>query len=231
MNIIISGGSRGIGRETALYLSKEKDNQILVTGRDEKALKLLANECENQNVSYFLQDITLIEEDADIVKNHISNRFSKVDILLNCAGSLIAKDFLEIRGSEAREMMETNFLGPAALMRLIIPIMPAGSHIVNLSSMGGFQGSLKFKGLSYYSASKAALACLTECLAVELADSGISVNCLALGSVRTEMFESAFPGYKAPVEPQDIAKFIAFFAIEGNKFINGKVIPVALRDP
>ena len=231
MNIIISGGSRGIGRETALYLSKEKDNQILVTGRDEKALKLLANECENQNVSYFLQDITLIEEDADIVKNHISNRFSKVDILLNCAGSLIAKDFLEIRGSEAREMMETNFLGPATLIRLIIPIMPAGSHIVNLSSMGGFQGSLKFKGLSYYSASKAALACLTECLAVELADSGISVNCLALGSVRTEMFESAFPGYKAPVEPQDIAKFIAFFAKEGNKFINGKVIPVALRDP
>ena len=97
--------------------------------------------------------------------------------------------------------------------------------------MGGFQGSEKYKGLSYYSASKAALACLSECMAAEFLESGISVNCLALGAVQTEMFEEAFPGLKAPVTAKEMAKFIADFALNGNKFFNGKVIPVAFSDP
>lgn len=77
--------------------------------------------------------------------------------------------------------------------------MKKGSHIINISSMGGFEGSVKYRGLSYYSASKAALSCLSECLAAELLEEGIAVNCLALGSVQTEMFEEAFPGLRAPV--------------------------------
>jgi NAD(P)-dependent dehydrogenase (short-subunit alcohol dehydrogenase family) len=97
--------------------------------------------------------------------------------------------------------------------------------------MGGFQGSMKFKGLSYYSASKAALACLSECLANEFADSNISVNCLALGAVQTEMLEEAFPGYKAPVTAKEMAGFISYFAINGHKFYNGKILPVAVSTP
>ena len=97
--------------------------------------------------------------------------------------------------------------------------MPSGSHIVNISSMGGFQGSSKYRGLSVYSASKAALSCLSECLAGELNESGISVNCLALGSVQTEMFENAFPGFKAPVGPKEMAEFISYFAVNGNKYL------------
>ena len=92
--------------------------------------------------------------------------------------------------SEGRLIMETNFLVRPRLLGIMKPMMTAGSHIVNISSMGGFQGGSKYKGLSYYSASKAALACLTECLAVEFRDSGISVNCLALGAVQTEMLIS-----------------------------------------
>lgn len=231
MNIIITGGSKGIGRETALFMAYEKDNQLLVTGRDEVALKALAEACENGNVSYLRQDLTLLENEFEVVKEQIFNRFSKVDILINCAGSLIVKDFMKIESSEAKEMMETNFSGPASFIRLIVPLMSEGSHIVNISSMGGFQGSSKYKGMAYYSASKAAMACLTECLAVELESLGISVNCLALGSVSTEMFENAFPGYETKVAPGDIARFIAYFATAGKKFFNGKIIPVALKDP
>jgi NAD(P)-dependent dehydrogenase (short-subunit alcohol dehydrogenase family) len=231
MNIIITGGSRGIGKETALYLARDKNNQLLVSGRDEPALKSVAEACENENVSYLRHDLTMLDKEIEAIRDQIFNRFSKIDILINCAGSLIAKDFVKIQSHEAREMMETNFFGPAALIRIIVPMMSNGSHIVNISSMGGFQGSSKYKGMAYYSASKSAMACLTECLAVELAPEGISVNCLALGSVRTEMFENAFPGQKAPVEPDEIAGFIAYFAKEGNKFFNGKVIPVALRNP
>ena len=152
-------------------------------------------------------------------------------MIINIAGYLIAKDFVDIVNDEARLMMETNFFGPASVIRILRPMMPAGSHIVNISSMGGFQGSSKYKGLSYYSASKAAIACLTECLANEFRDYGISVNCLALGAIQTEMFEEAFPGFKAPVDAKQMAEFISGFALTGHKFFNGKILPVAVTNP
>ena len=231
MNIIINGGSRGIGREVVLHLAEAKDNQILVTGRNEAMLKELQTECLNENVSYLRMDISELNKVTEAVRDQIYNRFSRVDILINVAGSLIVGDFMKLTETDSRKMMEINFFGPAAFIRLLVPLMSSGSHIVNISSMGGFQGSSKYRGLSVYSASKAALSCLSECLAVELSDSGISVNCLALGSVQTEMFENAFPGFKAPLGPKEMAKFISFFAVNGNKYFNGKVLPVAVNNP
>lgn len=231
MNIIVSGGSKGIGREVVMSLATDKDNQILVTGRNEGRLKELQMECVNENVSYLAMDISELDKEIEHVKEEIYNRFSRVDILINIAGLLFVKDFMKLSDQEARNMMDTNFFGPAAFIKLIVPLMSAGSHIVNISSMGGFQGSSKYGGLSYYSASKAALSCLSECLAVELGETGISVNCLAIGSVQTEMFESAFPGFKAPLGPKEIAEFISYFAVNGNKYFNGKVLPVAVNNP
>jgi short-subunit dehydrogenase len=231
MNIIVNGGSRGIGREVVLQLAADKDNQILVTGRNEARLKELQLECLNENVSYLKMDISELNKEIEAVRDQIYNRFSRVDILINVAGFLIVADFMKLSDHDARNMMETNFFGPAALIKLLVPLMSAGSHIVNISSMGGYQGSSKYRGLSVYSASKAALSCLSECLAGELSESGISVNCLALGSVQTEMFESAFPGFKAPLSPKEIAEFISYFAVNGNKFFNGKVLPVAVNNP
>ena len=157
MNIIINGGSRGIGKEVVLTLAKDKNNQILVTGRNEVLLSELQQDCQNENVSYLTMDISLFEYEAESVKDQIYSRFSRVDILINLAGLLVVKDFLKVSVQEGRKMMETNFFGPAELIKLIVPLMPAGSHILNISSMGGFQGSSKYRGLSYYSASKAAL--------------------------------------------------------------------------
>jgi NAD(P)-dependent dehydrogenase (short-subunit alcohol dehydrogenase family) len=94
--------------------------------------------------------------------------------------------------------------------------------------MGGFQGSSKFSGLSLYSASKGALTILTECMAEELKDKDIKVNCLALGTVQTEMLDKAFPGYKARSSPVDIGEFITNFALNAHKQINGKIIPGVL---
>lgn len=231
MNIIINGASRGIGREVARYLAGDRDNQVLATGRNESALKDLENECINENLSVLKMDLSMLESETEIIKDQIYNRFSRVDILINMAGALVVKDFMKMTAQEERQMMETNFFGPAGFIRIVVPLMPSGSHIVNISSMGGFQGSSKYRGLSVYSASKAALSCLGECLAAELSSDGISVNCLALGSVQTEMFEAAFPGFKAPVTPSGMAEFISYFAINGNRFFNGKVLPVAVTNP
>lgn len=231
MNIIINGGSRGIGKEVAILMARDSSNQILVTGRDKERLRELETIIPNKNVSCINLDISRFNEEIVHIKEKVFNRFSKVDILLNIAGLLIIKDFMYLSDSEARNMMETNFFGPAAFVKLLVPIMPSGSHIINISSMGGYQGSSKYKGMAGYSASKAALACLTECLAVELVDHGISVNCLALGSVQTEMFERAFPGFKAPLGPELMAEFISYFAVNGNRFFNGKILPVAISNP
>lgn len=229
MNIIINGGTRGIGKEIVKVFASDPDNQILVTGRNIKALSELSE--VHNNVSIYSLDIAVLDAHIDAFIKYVSNSFNRIDILVNAAGYLINKAFMEISSAEAKLMTDTNFSGPALLIKALKPLMAKGSHIVNISSMGGFQGSVKFKGLSYYSASKAALACMTECLANEFTEDEIFVNCLALGAVQTEMLNEAFPGYKAPVEAKEMAEFIANFALTGQKLFNGKILPVATGTP
>ena len=162
------------------------------------------------------------------IDSHLDNQ---VDILINNAGVLINKPFTELLETDFVEMLQSNFIGHVRIIQSLLPLMPAGSHIVNIGSMGGFQGSAKFPGLSAYSASKAALHTLTECLAHELTEQQIKVNCLALGSAQTEMLEKAFPGYESPVMAFEMGKYIADFALTGHRFFNGKVLPVALTTP
>jgi NAD(P)-dependent dehydrogenase (short-subunit alcohol dehydrogenase family) len=231
MNIIINGGTRGIGRELVLVLAKDPLNKILVTGRDNKALKHLSLEAVNGNITGINLDMSLIDQQAKSFLKSVSACMKRLDVLVNMAGSLFVEDFMKFSTEKARELMEINFFGPASLIRILRPLMKKGSHIVNISSMGGYQGSSKYRGLSYYSSSKAAIACLSECLAEEFRDSGIAVNCLALGAVDTSMFREAFPGHTAPVKPEEMAEFIAGFAINGNRFFSGKVLPVAGSNP
>src|SRR4030043_1704728 len=231
MNIIINGGTRGIGKEIAMIMAEEESNKIFITGRNSNALKQLTAGAEHGNIYTHVTDMVLFDENEKAFLEAGKGCFSEVDILINNAGYLIHTDFMNFDKKEARILMETNFFGPASLICLLQPIMKRGSHIVNISSMGGFQGSSKYRGMSYYSASKAALSCLSECLAGEFREAGIAVNCLALGAVQTEMFEEAFPGLKAPVSAKEMAELIVYFALNGNRFFNGKVIPVSFSDP
>ncbi len=229
MKIIINGGTRGIGRELVAQFAEDSSNFLIVTGRNRNALDEIA--LKYKNIVPVLTDMSHFEENSSAFLEKVSNSIEKADILINMAGLLIKKPFEEFTGEESRLIMETNFFGPAAMIRTIKPFMNRGSHIVNISSMGGFQGASKYEGMSLYSASKAALANLTECLAGEFSASDIKVNCLALGAVQTEMLEEAFPGYRAPVNPGSMAGFIKYFAVNGHKFFNGKIIPVALNNP
>lgn len=231
MNIVINGGTSGIGKEIALYLSRNKENNILVTGRNKAALEELKEGAGNRNILTHQIDLEEFDKYEKSFQKFVAAHFGHIDVLINNAGLLIMNDFMRSSTEEARKMMETNFFGPAALTRALHHLMQRGSHIVNISSMGGYQGSSKYRGLSYYSASKAALSSLSECLAEEFSESGIIVNCLALGSVGTGMLEKAFPGYKAPVNSAEMAEFISWFAINGSKFFNGKVLPVAMSNP
>ena len=104
-------------------------------------------------------------------------------------------------------------------------------HIVNISSVGGVTGSVKFPGLSIYSSSKGALSILSECLAKDFEEDCIAVNCLALGAVNTEMLNKAFPEYEAQISPLKMGEYISNFALNGHKVINGVTQVVSLSNP
>jgi len=173
-----------------------------------------------------------VHDDYADLQQFIKTRFdNQIDILINNAGVLVNKPFAKLLETDFVEMLQSNFIGHVRMIQNLFHLMPQGSHILNIGSMGGYQGSAKFSGLAAYSASKAALHNLTECLAQEFAEQGIKVNCLALGSAQTEMLEKAFPGYESPVMAFEMGKYIADFALNGNRFFNGKILPVAVSTP
>ena len=234
MNIIITGASSGIGFEAALELILTGEHKVVAVARSPEKLERLLEIAHglNPDANIFALAFDVVHDDYNDLQNFIKTNFdSRVDVLINNAGLLVNKPFTELQELDFVEMLQSNFIGHVRMIQGVIALMPKGSHIVNIGSMGGFQGSVKFPGLSAYSASKAALHALTECLAVELDEKEIKVNCLALGSAQTEMLEKAFPGYQSPVMAFEMGKFVADFALTGHRFFNGKVLPVALNNP
>lgn len=234
MNIVVTGASSGVGFEAVIDLILNGQHSVVALARSEDKLERLYEIAKGLNPDGRLFparfDIAHDDYENDLLP-FIEARLGKVDVLINNAGALINKPFIELAQIDFAEMLQSNLLGHVKMIQNLLPFMNKGSHIVNIGSMGGFQGSDKFPGLSAYSASKAALHTLTECLAVELADRGISVNCLALGSAQTEMLEKAFPGFESPVAAFEMGGYIAHFAVNGHKFYNGKILPVAMNTP
>ncbi len=234
-NIIITGASSGIGFEAVLDLTANKANNVIALARSADKLRKLHEIASSLNPDggnlYPAQFDIVYDDYPTSLIPFIQSKFSKVDILINNAGVLINKPFLETSIQEFGEVIQTNLLGHVNMIKHIAPIMNVGGHILNISSMGGFQGSTKFSGLSAYSASKGALSILTECLAEEFQPRGIKVNCLALGSSQTEMFEEAFPGLDAATLAFEMGRYVADFAQNGHQFYNGKILPVASMTP
>lgn len=234
MNILITGASSGVGFEAVIELINQPGHQIIALARSEEKLARLLEISQSLNPDCVLYPVAfdIVHDDYADLQQFIKTQFEgKIDVLINNAGTLINKPFAELGESDFVEMLQSNYLGHVRMIQAMLLLMAKNSHIVNIGSMGGFQGSAKFVGLSAYSASKAALHTLTECLAQELAEQEIKVNCLALGSAQTEMLERAFPGYQSPVMAFEMGKYIADFALTGHKYFNGKVLPVALSTP
>lgn len=236
MNIIVTGASRGIGYEIVKQLSANSNNHVIAIARDKVKLQKLKEDCLSVNAS---AQVTIIPFDLNTSTINeelipsILARVNAVDVLINNAGTLLNKPFEEITAKELFYVYNVNVFSIIQLTQALIPYMGKveKSHIVNISSMGGFQGSAKFSGLSAYSSSKAALANLSECLSEELKERNIAVNCLALGAVQTEMLKEAFPEFNALVSATQMAEFIANFALTGHQYFNGKVLPVSLSTP
>ena len=224
-NVIITGTSRGIGFELAQLFANNNCN-VLAISRNSKPL----NKLQHKNITTLSIDLTE-ENDLETVASYLKENFNQVDILINNAGALVNKPFGETSTKDFLNVYKVNVFAVAELTRITIPYMKKGSHTVTISSMGGIQGSMKFGGLAAYSSSKGAVITLSELLAEEYKESGLAFNVLAIGAVQTEMLAEAFPDYKAPLTPSEMATYIYDFATTANKFYNGKVLQVSSTTP
>ena len=222
-NIIITGTSSGIGLELVKIYSKNGYNVISLSRSDLPAKGLVGVEHMNFDISKKESLVNLV--------NLIKNKYKKIDILVNNAGKLINKSFKDLSKDDLYDIYDVNVFGVISLIQCLLPFFKKDSHVVNISSIGGISGSSKFPGLTAYSSSKGALNILTEVLAEEFKESGPKFNSLSLGSVNTPMLNKAFPGYKAQVDPNEMASFIFDFANNSSKVFNGKVIPVSSSNP
>jgi 3-oxoacyl-[acyl-carrier protein] reductase len=227
--IIVTGAGRGIGYQSALALSRA-ECLVIALSRNATMLQKLKDESGGKII---IHPSDLLDGPSSLIGLLKDMGVEAVDGLINNAGLLVNKPFEEITADDLKQSYEVNVFAPYLLIQGLLPYLKKSgkAHVLNISSMGGFQGAQKFPGLSAYSSSKGALVTLTECLAEEFRETRISVNCLCLGAVATEMLDAAFPGYKAPVTPVEMATFITSFVLNNHHFMNGRIIPVALSTP
>jgi len=234
MNIIITGVTGGIGSALAQKFCQNENIKIIGIARNSAKLDKICVQiyktAPDSNFFPIVFDLNEVEN-FSVLKVKILKVFTQIDVLINNVGTLVNKPFETTDLADIESTFRTNFYGPYFLIQSLLNNFNKNSHILNISSMGGVQGSVKFPGLTAYSASKAALSNLTECLAAELQEKQIFVNAIAPGSVQTEMLEKAFPGFKAAVNANDMADFISDFALNGHKFFNGKILPAAISTP
>lgn len=228
---LITGASSGIGFETALKLSQEPTTSVIAIARSNHKLQKLVQLSDGKII---MKTFDLEREDPKELVDALNTYGVKsLNGIIHNAGFLVNRAFGEISKEELEQSYRVNVFAPFRLTQVLLPLLSAarGAHILHISSVGGVQGSVKFAGLSAYSSSKGALSVLTECMALELAPLAIKVNCLALGAVQTEMLNTAFPGYEAPLKADEMADFVSWFLLNGHRFFNGKILPVALSTP
>ena len=223
MKVVITGASRGIGFEMVKQFLANGHQVMAISRNQDKLLEL-----EQLGANTLAFDLTF--EDFAPVIDAVKS-FGKIDILINNAGALVNKPLSQMSNDDINYVYSVNVFSVIKLTRDLLSHFNNDAHIVNISSVGGVQGSVKFSGLSTYSSSKGAISILTECLAEEFKESSLRFNALALGAVETEMLQEAFPDYQANTTAAEMANYIYRFATQDGKLYNGKILTVSSSTP
>lgn len=233
---MITGATRGIGKQIALILANEGYNIVLNYRTENDELKQLKNEIESKNVKCLAVqgDVTNFEDCKQMIESAIEE-FGKVDVLVNNAG--ITKDMLLARMKEEdfKQVIDVNLVGTFNMTKNVISYMmkARNGRIINISSVVGIAGNA---GQTNYSASKAGIIGFTKSLAKEVASRNILVNAVAPGFIETNMTEVLKQEVKDEIAkniplkrmgtPQDVANVVKFLASEDSSYITGQVISV-----
>jgi NAD(P)-dependent dehydrogenase (short-subunit alcohol dehydrogenase family) len=221
--LVITGSSRGIGF-AMVQQAIQAGHRIYALSRNIQPLK------KSDLLNPYAIDLS--DENAVVdFANRLKQEGVRIDALINNAGAFKNIPFSETTTAVFESIYRINVFGLASLTRMLLPLINSKGQVLNISSMGGVDGSSKFPGLAAYSSSKGAVNTLTELLAEEYKATGPTFNALALGAVQTEMLAQAFPGLKAPVSADEMARYILKFALEGQQFFNGKILSVSSSTP
>ena len=232
---IVTGGSRGIGKSTAMLLAQHGAN-VVITSKDKTSLDNTAREIKNT-----IAISGDIRKNAD-VENVVTNTleiFGKIDILVNNAGIFPKiKPLHEISEEEWNDIIDINLTGQFRFTKAAIPhLMKTNGCIVNVSSDAGLKSFENFEA-DAYTASKAALIMLTKAWAIEYAKYKIRVNCVCPGIVETDMtkpyleneIDRAMAIAEHPIgrigTPEDVAKAILYLVSDDSSWITGAILPV-----
>ena len=233
---IVTGASRGIGREIALLFAKE-GARLVLTARHQSLLEAVAVQIRQNGGE---EPMTFVLDVKDAVKvgellDKTLDKYSRVDILVNNAG--VTKDGLFVRMSEADwdEVLNTNLKGTFLCMRAATKVMikQRSGRIINMASVIGLAGNA---GQANYAASKAGVIALTKSVAKELGSRDVLVNAIAPGFIETEMTRALDDEVKKSIlksipvgffgKPIDVAKAALYLASDESNFITGQVITV-----
>lgn len=233
---LITGATRGIGKQIAITLAKEGYDIALNYRKENEELKSIKEEIRENNVECLAVqgDVSIFEECEQLVKQVI-DKFGKIDVLVNNAG--ITKDMLLMRmkKEDFEQVIDVNLIGTFNVTKNAInPMLKARSgRIINISSVVGVSGNA---GQTNYAASKAGIIGFTKSLAKEVASRGILVNVVAPGFIETSMTEILKDEVKEEIakniplkrmgEAQDVANVVKFLASEDSSYITGQVLHV-----
>ncbi len=245
---IITGGSEGIGKATALLLAA-KGAHVTITGRTKTKLEAVVAEGAERGLSldYFVGDVSSEEDCASLVE-HVISQHQRIDILFNNAGILHGGVTHETSTEVWDAIFNTNVRGTFFMSKLVLPHMleRGGGCIVNNSSIVGLKA---VPGLAAYNASKGAITQLTKSMALEYADQGIRINAICPGTCQTPLVDKSraemvaagldedtiasmnqrFVDYH-PMgrfgQPEEIAHAVLFLCSEENTFMTGAMLSV-----
>jgi len=225
---IITGAGRGVGKATARRFAREGARVVLFSrtpGPLDETTTDIAH--EGGQVLSMAGDVSR-EEDVRALFQRAMDAYGRVDILVNCAGIVLVRPFVDMDAETWDRVIAVNLRGTFLCCRQAFRVMMTQQSgvIINLSSLSGVRGVEKFPGLSAYNVSKAGVASLTEILAVEGKPFHIRVCAVSPGAVDTEMLRQAAPHLKAGMTPDDLAEILLFLAGDSGRMLSGSNIEI-----
>ena len=233
---LITGASRGIGKQVAITLAKDGFDIALNCRKSNEDVLNIKKEIESYNVKCLIVegDVSIFEDTEKITKQTI-DEFGRIDVLVNNAG--ITKDMLLLRmkKEDFQNVIDVNLVGTFNMSKNVASYMmkARSGKIINISSVVGISGNA---GQANYSASKAGIIGFTKSLAKELASRNILVNAVAPGFIQTDMTNVLKDDVKEKIfeqiplkregTPQEVANVIKFLASDDSSYITGQVINI-----
>ncbi len=224
--VIITGAGRGVGRATALLFAREGARVVLFSRTAAHLEETAAAIAQAGGSALSVVGDVSREEEVSALFRQVQESYGRVDVLINCAGIVAVRRFVEMDVATWDAVLNVNLRGTFLCCREAFRLMAAQQSgvIINLSSLSGVKGVEKFPGLSAYNVSKSGVAGLTEILAVEGKAYNIRVCAVSPGAIDTEMLRQAAPHLKAEMTPEDLAEILLFMADDSGRMLSGSNI-------